>query len=125
MATATTYRDPGAGSNRAWVMLLGVLSMAAVALIMAIGGSLGMLYAVVAVFGVFAVVVVILAPLYGIVIFIGTLLLGLPAFLAGDGRLTANNMLGLILLAVLVVHVCLTRDLWFAKTPPVLLLALI
>jgi hypothetical protein len=124
--TAATFRDPaGAGSNRVSLMLLGVLSMVAVALIMAVGTSLGMLYAVVAIVAVFALLMVVLAPVFGIVIFIGTLLLGLPAFLAGDGRLTANNMLGLVLLAVLAVHVCLSRDLWFVKTPPVILFALI
>ena len=61
----------------------------------------------------------------GIVVFVGTLLLGLPWFLAGDGRLTANNLLGLILFAVLIVQVCLSRDLWFMKTPQVILFALI
>jgi hypothetical protein len=61
----------------------------------------------------------------GIVVFVGTLLLGLPWFLAGDGRLTANNLLGLVLLAVLIIQVCITRDLWFVKTPQVVLLSLI
>src|SRR5205823_14163321 len=44
---------------------------------------------------------------------------------AGDGRLTANNLLGLILLAVLAIQICLTRDLWFFKTPQVILFCLI
>ena len=124
--TAPIHRDdvPG-GSSRAWLMLLGVVSMAAAALLMFIGTSLGMLYAVVAIVGVFAVVVVVVAPILGIVVFIGTLLLGLPWFLAGDGRLTANNLLGLVLLGVLIVHICLRRDLWFLKTSQVFLFALI
>src|SRR5262245_3910336 len=128
MATpgSAVYRESSSGgSHRAWVMSLGVLSMAAVALIMAVGAGLGLLYAVAAVVGVFVVIVIVVAPVFGIVTFIGTLLLGLPWFLAGDGRLTANNLLGLILLAVLAVQVCLTRDLWFVKTPQVILLALI
>src|SRR5215471_16110105 len=127
MATPSSviYRESSGGSHRVWVMSLGVLSMAAVALIMAVGAGLGMLYAVAAVVGVFAVIVIVVAPVFGIVTFIGTLLLGLPWFLAGDGRLTANNLLGLILLAVLAVQVCLTRDLWFMKTSQVILFALI
>jgi len=120
------YRDaPTVGSSRAWVMLLGVVSMAAAALLMFIGTSLGMLYAIVAVVGVFAVIVVVVAPVFGIMVFIGTLLLGLPWFLAGDGRLTANNLLGLVLLGVLIVQICLTRDLWFLKTTQVIMFAII
>lgn len=111
--------------SRGWVMLFGFLAMALPVTLMVIGVTLGMLYAVVAVLGLLAVAVVVMFPVAGIVIFVGTLLLGLPWFLAGDGRLTANNLLGLILLAVLTVHVCLTRDLWFVKTPQVILLTLI
>ena len=100
------YPDHGAeAGNRRWVILLGILSMAAVAILMLIGASLGILYAVVVVLGALAVVVMIVAPVLGIVVFVGTLLLGLPGFLAGDGRLTANNLLGLILVAVLIVQV--------------------
>ena len=92
------YRDTGAeAGNRRWVILLGIMSMAAAAILMFVGASLGTLYAAVLVLGVLAVVVMIVAPIFGIVVFIGTLLLGLPAFLAGDGRLTANNLLGLVL----------------------------
>ena len=120
------YRESGVEvGNRRWVILLGVLSMAAAAILMFVGASLGTLYAAVLVLGVLGVVAVIVAPVFGIVVFIGTLLLGLPAFLAGDGRLTANNLLGLVLVAVLIVHVCLTRDLWFLRASQVLLFALI
>ncbi|HEX5856294.1 MAG TPA: hypothetical protein VFZ57_11800, partial [Thermoanaerobaculia bacterium] len=120
------FRDPGAeAGNRRWVILLGIMAMAAVAILMFVGASLGTLYAAVLVLGLFAVVAMIVAPIAGIVVFIGTLLLGLPAFLAGDGRLTANNLLGLILVAVLMIQVCLNRDLWFIKTPEVILFALI
>jgi len=120
------FRDPGAeAGNRRWVILLGIMSMAAAAILMFVGASLGTLYAAVLVLGVLAVVVMIVAPIFGIVVFIGTLLLGLPAFLAGDGRLTANNLLGLILVAVLMVHVSLSRDIWFIKSPEVILFALI
>ena len=120
------FRDPGAeAGNRRWVILLGIMAMAAVAILMFVGASLGTLYAAVLVLGVLAVVAMIVAPIAGIVVFIGTLLLGLPAFLAGDGRLTANNLLGLLLVAVLMIQVCLSRDLWFIKTPEVILFALI
>ena len=120
------YRDTGPDAgNRRWVILLGIVSMAAAAILMFVGASFGTLYAAVLVLGVLALVAVIVAPIFGIVVFIGTLLLGLPSFLAGDGRLTANNLLGLVLLAVLIIHVCLTRDLWFIKTPQVIVLALI
>jgi hypothetical protein len=119
------YREPAESSHRAWVMLLGALAVVAAALLTLIGTTLGTLYAVVAVVGIFAVIVVVVAPVLGVIVFIGTLLLGLPWFLAGDGRLTANNLLGLILLAVLTVQVCLSRDLWFVKTPQVILLAMI
>lgn len=120
------YRDTGAeAGNRRWVILLGILSVAAAAILMFVGASLGTLYAAVLVLGLLAVVVMIVAPVFGIVVFIGTLLLGLPAFLAGDGRLTANNLLGLVLVAVLMIQVCLSRDLWFFKTPQVILFALI
>jgi hypothetical protein len=68
---------------------------------------------------------VVVNPVFGIVVLVGTLMLGLPWFLAGDGRLTGNNLLGLILLAMLIIQICLTRDLWFLKTPQVILFALI
>jgi len=127
MAAPLTARyDTGTeAGHRRWVILLGIFSVAAAAILMFIGASLGTLYAAVLVLGVLAVVGMIVAPVMGIVVFIGTLLLGLPAFLAGDGRLTANNLLGLILLAVLMVQVSLSRDLWFIKTPQVILFAAI
>jgi len=120
------YRDAGtdAGSRR-WAIVLGIVAMAAAATLMFVGASLGTLHAAVLVLGVFALTAVVVAPVFGIVVFIGTLLLGLPSFLAGDGRLTANNLLGLVLLAVLTVHVCLKRDLWFLKAPQVIVIALI
>src|SRR5215813_4637374 len=122
---AITLSRGGAENNRALVIALGILAIASGALLMFIGASLGILYAVVAVVGIFSIIAVVVAPVLGIVVFIGTLLLGLPAFLAGDGRLTANNLLGLILLAVLMVQVSLSRDLWFIKTPQVILFAAI
>ena len=125
-AAVALFRDPGTESlSHRWVILLGISSMAAAALLMFVGATLGTLYAVVAIVGIFAVIVVVIAPVFGIIVFVGTLLLGLPWFLAGDGRLTANNLLGLVLLAVLIIQVCLSRDLWFIKTPQVILLALI
>ncbi len=125
MPALTTSKDAPAESSRSLVIALGMLAIGAGALLMFIGASLGILYAVVAVLAIFAVIVVVVAPVLGIVVFVGTLLLGLPWFLAGDGRLTANNLLGLILFAVLIVQICLSRDLWFLKTPQVILFALI
>ena len=60
-------------------------SSVAAALLTFIGATLGTLYAVVAVVGIFAIVAVVVAPVLGVVVFIGTLLLGLPWFLAGCG----------------------------------------
>jgi hypothetical protein len=120
--TARTHTD---SSGRWGLLLLAVLSVAAAGILMLIGTSLGTLYAVTAVLGVLAVIVVVVNPVFGIVVLVGTLVLGLPWFLAGDGRLTANNLLGLILLAMLIIQICLTRDLWFLKSPQVILLVLI
>src|SRR5262245_19281655 len=117
--------ETSADLSRKRLMLVAAAAMVAAVAVMFIGAGLGVLYAAVAVLGVLAVVVVIIQPMFGIVAFIGTLLLGLPSFLAGEGRLTANNLLGLVLLAVLVVHVCMTRDLWFLRTPQMILIMLI
>lgn len=125
-STVERYRDTGIeAGNRRWVILLGILSMAAGAVLMFVGATLGTLYAIVAVLGVLSVALIVVAPVFGIIVFVGTLLLGLPSFLAGDGRLTANNLLGLVLIAVLIVHVCLSRDLWFLRSPQVILFAAI
>lgn len=106
-------------------MALAALSIGAALALMLIGINLSLLYAVVAVFGVMALILVVCNPVSGIIVFTGTLVLGLPWFLAGDGRLTANNLLGLILLALLIIQICLTRDLWFVKAPQLGLLCLI
>jgi O-Antigen ligase len=124
-AITTTARAHTDSSGRWGLLLVAVLSLAAAGTLMLIGTSLGTLYAVVAVLGVFAVIVVVVNPVFGIVVLVGTLVLGLPWFLAGDGRLTANNLLGLIMLAMLIIQICLTRDLWFLKSPQVILLVLI
>jgi hypothetical protein len=101
MPAAVAHKNTGVESSRALVVVLAVLAMAAGTALMLIGANLGILYALVAVLAIFAVILVVVAPVLGIVVFVGTLLLGLPWFLAGDGRLTANNLLGLILFAVL------------------------
>jgi len=74
--------------------------------------------------GLFAVVVA-LRPFAGIVALLGTMMLGLPEWLAGSGRLTANNALGVLLVLALVVQLYLRRDFWFVVVPQVLLLAVI
>jgi len=103
------------------LMLLAAAAMVTAVVVMFVAATLGVLYAAVAVLGVLVVAVVVAQPVLGIVVFIGTLLLGLPGFLAGEGRLTANNLLGLVLLAVLLVRVCLIRDFWFLKAPQTIL----
>jgi len=51
------FRDPAAeAGTRRWAVLLGIMAMAAVAILMFVGASLGTLYAVVLVLGLFAVV---------------------------------------------------------------------
>src|SRR4029453_15097895 len=124
MPPATAQKNIGVESSRALVVALAVLAIAAGAALMLIGANLGILYALIAVFAVFAVIMVVVAPVLGIVVFVGTLLLGLPWFLAGDGRLTANNLLGLILFAVLILQVCRARHLWLGRTPRVFLSAI-
>ena len=47
------FRDPGAeAGSRRWVILLGIMAMAAAAILMFVGASLGTLYAAVLVLGV-------------------------------------------------------------------------
>lgn len=125
MRSASTRTSERHDSRVASIMLIGMLGVLGLAGLTAIGATLGTLYAIAAVLGIAAMAVVVTNPLWGVVVFIGTLLLGLPGFLAGDGRLTANNMLGLILLALLVAQICVTRDLWFMRTPQIILFLLI
>jgi hypothetical protein len=115
-------RETSAELSQKRLMLVAVAAMVAAVAVMFVGASLGAFYAAVAVLGVLVVVLVVVQPLFGVVAFIGTLLLGLPGFLAGEGRLSATNLLGLVLLAMLMVHVCMRRDLWFLRSPQVLLL---
>src|SRR5262245_32185186 len=121
VTSATEHRESNVGIN----VLFGIGALLVIAMLTAVGAGLGATYAMMAALGMLAVMVVISNPVWGIVVLIGTLLLGLPGILAGDGRLTANNMLGLLLLAVLTVQICMNRDLWFMRTPQVLLLLLI
>ena len=83
MPATTAPKNIGVESSRALVVALAVLAMGAGAALMLIGTNLGILYALVAVVAVFAVIAVVVAPVLGIVVFVGTLLLGLPWFLAG------------------------------------------
>ena len=126
MPAVTTSRYANTETpGRGWLLLLALLCVLAGATLVIIGINLNVLYAVVAVLGAIAVIVIVLNPIFGILCLLGTLILGLPWFLAGDGRLTANNLLGLILLAVLIIQICLTRDLWFMRAPQVLIFFLI
>jgi hypothetical protein len=106
-------------------VLLGLLGIAATAGIMSLAAGLGDLLASAAIVGCLFVTGVLINPILGIAALLGTLLLGLPSLLAGVGRLTANNLLGLILTGMVVIQLCMKRDFWFVRTPQVILLLVI
>jgi O-Antigen ligase len=74
-----------------------------------------------AILGGLIVFAIVINPFLGIVTLLGTTMLDLPTFLVGSGRLTANNFLGLILLVLFITQLCMTRDLWFLRTPQVII----
>ena len=108
-------------------MLVGLISVAAAAGIMLLAVGLGDLVASGAVLGILFVATVLINPIVGIVTLLGTLLVGLPGFLVGAaaGRLTANNLIGMLLLLALIAQLSVRRDLWFLRTPQVIVLFLI
>ena len=126
MRVFVTPQDVGAEPLRnGRMMLLGLLSVGAAAGMMFLAMGVGDLYASVAVLGLLFVATVLVNPILGIVTLLGTILLGLPEFLAGSGRLTANNLLGLVLILALAIQICLKRDLSFFRIPQVILTLLI
>jgi O-antigen ligase len=106
-------------------MLFALLSIVATLGVMGLGMGLGDRLVAAAILGGLFVSLVMASPIVGLMALIGTLLLGLPPWLAGVGRLTANNLLGLILMGMVAIHLCMTRDLRFIKTPQMILLMLI
>jgi hypothetical protein len=107
------------------LVLFGLLPIAATVGIMSLAMGLGDRFVGVAILGGLFVTVIMANPTVGIIALIGTLLLGLPPWLAGVGRLTANNLLGLILIGMVAIQLCMTRDFWFVRTPQLILLVLI
>lgn len=107
------------------LVLFGLLSITATFGVIGLGMGLGDRLVAAAVLGGLFMTLVMANPIVGIMALIGTLLLGLPPWLAGVGRLTANNLLGLILMGMVAIQLCMTRDFWFIRTPQMILLMLI
>ena len=122
--TTTPAELPDSANGKRFV-LFGLLSIVAAFGVMGLGMGLGDRLVAVAILGGLFMTLVMANPIVGIMALIGTLLLGLPPWLAGVGRLTANNLLGLILMGLVAVQLCMTRDFWFIRTPQLLLLVLI
>ena len=119
IATAT---DAPSGISERGKTRLRVLNAALAAVgLMFMAMTLGQQFLGGAILGGLTVFAVLLNPFLGIVTLLGTTMLDLPTFLAGSGRLTANNFLGLILLALLIMQLCMGRDFWFLRTPQVIL----
>jgi hypothetical protein len=124
-AIAESHQQRDESFSRGTVVFLVALSIAAITGLMFLTMGFGALYAAVVVVGLVFMTTLLFQPVLGMIGLLGTLLLGLPGFLAGEGRLTANNLLGLVLLAILLIQVCTTRNIWFLKTPQVVLFLLI
>jgi O-antigen ligase len=107
------------------VLLFVLLPIAATAGVISLAMGLGELFVSTAILGGLFATAVLFNPTIGIIALLGTILLGLPPFLAGAGRLTANNLLGLILIGMLAIQLCMTRDFWFVRTPQSILVILI
>lgn len=116
-------RRDGGGVGR--TVLLGVGAAVGTGVVAVAASTAGQEAVALAVLGGLFVVIVVLRPFVGIVGLLGTMMLGLPEVLAGSGRLTANNALGVVLVLAMVVQICLRRDVWFLGTPQVLLLTAI
>jgi hypothetical protein len=107
------------------VVFLGFLCAVALAVILSLADILGDLFVAAGILGSLFVSVVLINPIVGIIGLLGTFLLGLPGFLSGGGRLSANNLIGLILTGMVAIQLCMKRDFWFLRRPQVILLLLI
>ncbi len=116
-------RRDGGGVGR--TVLLGVGAAVGTGVVAVAASAAGYEAVALAVLGGLFAVIVVLKPFVGIVGLLGTMMLGLPEVLAGSGRLTANNALGVVLVLAMVVQIYLRRDVWFLGTPQVLLLTAI
>lgn len=107
------------------VVPLGLLCVAVLAGILSPADGIGDLFVAAGILGGLFVSVVLINPIAGIIALMGTILLGLPGFLAGAGRLSANNLIGLVLAGMVAIQLCMKRDFWFLRRPQVILLLLI
>src|SRR5262245_48533480 len=87
------------------VVPLGLLCVAVLAGILSPADGIGDLFVAAGILGGLFVSVVLINPIAGIIALMGTILLGLPGFLAGAGRLSANNLIGLVLAEIGRAHV--------------------
>src|SRR5262245_38031162 len=94
-------------ADRRKARLRGLNAVLAAAGVMALAMTLGDKFTGGAILGGLVVFAVVTTPVIGVIALLGTTQLDLPAFLAGSGRLTANNFLGLILLAMLIMQLCM------------------
>lgn len=124
MDNTTTLAPPDTATGKR-LMRFTLLSIAATVGIMSLAMGLGDRLTAMAILGGLVATVIMINPIVGIIALIATLLLGLPPSLAGVGRLTANNLLGLILIGMVAIQLCMTRDFWFVRTTPLLLLVFI
>lgn len=68
---------------------------------------------------------ILIRPEYGVLVLVSTLFLSYPELLKGSGRLTINNILGLILAGILLIKVALERRAEFLQSKQVQLFLLI
>jgi O-antigen ligase len=107
------------------VVPIGLLCLAALGGIMTTADTFGDQFVAAGILGALFVSAVLVNPMVGLIALLGTLLLGLPGFLAGTGRLTANNLLGLVLSGMVAIQLCMKRDFWFVRKPQIILMLLI
>jgi hypothetical protein len=125
MYDTATPLDTAQTASRKMVVALGLLCVAVLAGILILADSLGDLFVAAGILGSLFVSAVLINPIVGIIALLGTFLLGLPGFLSGAGRLSANNLLGLVLTGMVAIQLCMKRDFWFLRKPQVIILLLI
>jgi O-antigen ligase len=125
MRDMTLRLEAAHGHSGKMAVPLGLICVVALAGMLALGDSLGHEFVAAGILGILFVSAILINPLLGIIALLGTLLLGLPGFLAGAGRLSANNLIGLILTGLAAIQLCMKRDFWFVRRPQVILLLLI
>ena len=101
------------------------LLLVAIGVAVALGTATAGPIAFLPVFGVLFVVLVALRPEYGIALFLSTFLTRYPAWLAGSGFLTINNVLGALFLLLLSYKVYRDQDWWFLRSRELRVLLLV